>query len=308
MQYILCHGSGNHFVMIDAIESGFPLDRASELMLSIAPQIKCDGLLILDREGEDGLAMRMYNTDGTSSAMCGNGMRCVARAADEEYLHSANFALYSGGGLYPIERSEPLGEGVATYGVDIAIKLTSEDFPRAASEGFIAQRIEELEPSLSFTFLNLGNPHIVALVEEIDYEKLSSLGERVKELKGIFPNGVNVSLVKSEGESSIFVATYERGVGITPSCGTAMTASTTTAALLGVVAWGEQIEVRNRGGFVKVRPTTSAEGITSQLLGNATYVERGEITEDFKVVPTAQFTDDIAAWERLIKWGVLISP
>ncbi|MFR9649194.1 MAG: diaminopimelate epimerase [Rikenellaceae bacterium] len=299
IEYILCHGSGNRFVMIDGVKSGFDLTKASELMLGIAKNIECDGLLILDREGKSDYAMRMYNTDGTSAAMCGNGMRCIARLADELYIHSEKFNLYSGGGLYPIERSEPLSEGVATYGVDISVSLTGEELPLANGE-FIAKEIEELHPGMKFTLLNLGNPHVIAKVDEIDYELLSSLGERVKSLKEIFPNGVNVSFVKQEAENQIFVATYERGVGLTASCGTAMTASTTTMALMGCVAWGEVVQVRNRGGFVRCRPSRDGGKITTQLLGNATYIETGVITPDFKVVPQRECSDDMAAWERLI--------
>ncbi len=300
-EYILCHGSGNRFVMIDALKSGFDLALSSELILNVASKMECDGLLVLDREDERHLAMRMFNTDGSAAAMCGNGMRCVARAADELYIKSSHFTLYSGGGAYPIERCAPLAEGVATYGVDIAVKLTSEDFPLSGSRGFINSPIPELDPNLSFTFLNLGNPHIVAPVKEIDYNLLCSLGERVKELKDIFPNGVNVSFVKSEGDNSIFVATFERGVGLTPSCGKAMTASTTTMAMLGEVDWDVAIEVSNRGGFVRVSPKKEGNSIISQLLGNATYIERGEITDSFEIVPIERFCDDIAAWESLIK-------
>jgi diaminopimelate epimerase len=102
-------------------------------------------------------------------------------------------------------------------------------------------------------------------------ELLKSLGESVIEHKELFPRGVNVSLYECRSRNEIFVATYERGAGITLSCGTAMTASATAASLLNLVERGCRVEVRNRGG--KVCCTTALEGdaITTRLEGNATF-------------------------------------
>jgi diaminopimelate epimerase len=122
----------------------------------------------------------------------------------------------------------------------------------------------------------LGNPHIVAAVEKIDLSLLEHLGERVKGLNDEFPHGVNVSLYKVLSPTSIFVATYERGAGITLSCGTAMTASSTAATLLGYVKEGERIEVYNRGGKVACRTALMNSAITTTLEGNATFEWVGE--------------------------------
>lgn len=109
---------------------------------------------------------------------------------------------------------------------------------------------------------------------------LEQLGERVKSLKEVFPYGVNVSLYKVLSPTSIFVATYERGAGITLSCGTAMTASSTAATLLSYVKRGERIEVFNRGGKVACRTTIDDNGIITTLEGNATFEWVGEARFD----------------------------
>jgi diaminopimelate epimerase len=146
----------------------------------------------------------------------------------------------------------------------------------AEGDSFVGKPITALDDNLAFTALNPGNPHIVAAVESIDLALLERLGERVKELKELFPRGVNVSLYERRSSEEIFVATYERGAGITLSCGTAMTASATAAALLRYVDVGERIEVRNRGG--KVYCTTMVgDSIVTRLEGNATFEWRGEV-------------------------------
>lgn len=237
-----------------------------------------DGLLLLVRHGAH-YAMRMFNTDGSEAEMCGNGIRCVARLLRERYLAEENFLLWSGGKPYPITHEKPIFEGLETFGVEIAIRLASDDFPQG-EDSFLDQEIGELHPSLRFSYLNLGNPHLVARVEEVDYDLLTELGERIKSLPAWFPRGMNLSFVRVESPERLFVATYERGVGLTNSCGTAMTASTTAMALLGACEKGKIIDVCNRGGMVRCCCRSDAEGIFTRLVGNATYEQTGCLTWD----------------------------
>ncbi len=315
MEYILAHGSGNLFVMIDAVEHNIETNDAAQFVRRVCDHFQSDGLLFLEMvkglDGDNYLAMNMYNTDGTRAEMCGNGMRIVARLAYSRYLKREQFTLYSGGTPYPIRHCDPTVvsrynidlAAIPNFGVDIAIKYSTDDFA-LSDEPFIAGEIEELHPSLRFTYLNLGNPHIVAEVEAIDLDLLSEMGERVKGLKNIFPKGVNVSFMQRIAEQEIFVATYERGVGLTASCGTAMTASSTAAALLGLCRWDEPIKVMNRGGFVQCvcHRGDVDQSLRTELIGNATYIEEGEVSYDaqsdtIEAIATHQYRSEIMAWE-----------
>jgi diaminopimelate epimerase len=89
-------------------------------------------------------------------------------------------------------------------------------------------------------------------------------------------------LVKVLGNNEIFVATYERGAGITASCGTAMTSSATAMALNGRCDYNEIITVRNRGGMVRCICHKDGD-LHTTLIGNASYISKGEISfEDGK--------------------------
>ncbi|MFR9650975.1 MAG: diaminopimelate epimerase [Rikenellaceae bacterium] len=300
MKYIYGHGSGNHFVMIDAVDTELDTNSAAVEVRRICRLFGSDGLLFVEHLGADNYAMNMYNTDGTQAEMCGNGMRLVARFVDENYLGKGSFTLFSADAPYRIHRAERVSDHIPNYGVEIPIKLSTSDFA-VTTEPFIDECIEPLHESLRFTYLNLGNPHIVARVEQIDLDLLSALGERVKELTEIFPKGVNVSMMTTISEGEIFVATYERGVGLTPSCGTAMTASSTAAALMGLCRYDSPICVRNRGGFVKCICHRGESGeITTQLIGNATYVERGVIDGDYQRRVESVESEEIEAWNSLI--------
>lgn len=278
MEFIKCHGSGNDFILIDATKYA---DLSKAEWSDFARKACCrtsgigsDGLLLLVRHEDRVYGMDMLNPDGTYAEMCGNGIRCVARLA-RECGYPTGGVLRSGGRDYTIGEVESI-DGEPAFSVDIPIRLWSKDFAFfAEGEEFVARKIESLDADLEFTALSLGNPHIVAEVESISLEHLSRLGERVLELKELFPNGVNVSLYECRSPREIFVATYERGAGLTLSCGTAMTASATAVALRGRVVAGERIEVRNRGGRVFCT-TELKEQIVTRLEGNATFEWCGE--------------------------------
>lgn len=282
LKFIKCHGSGNDFVMIDAVEQdlqGYDISALSRDVCDREKGIGADGLLLLVEQGE-GYAMRMFNPDGSEAEMCGNGIRCVARLA-QKYISERNFTLGSGGRIFPISDEGELQEGVKAFGVEIPVTLFGQDFA-LLGEGEVLreQVIPELDPELRFTALNLGNPHIVARCQKIDLQLLTSLGEKVKALPALFPNGVNVSLFEVMSRERIFVATYERGAGITLSCGTAMTASTTAAALAGYIPYDQPIEVCNRGGKVVCEAHRTGEALSTRLSGNATYEYAGKLCNE----------------------------
>ena len=278
IDYIKCHGSGNEFVMVDAVKyslDDIDLAEFARFVCNRQCSVGADGVLLLVESGEM-FGMRMFNPDGSEAEMCGNGIRCVARLA-EEYVGKREFDMFSGGNIYGIVRAEDIYPAIPTFGVDLQVRLASDDFGFAkGAEQFVSQKIERLDDKLLWTAINVGNPHIVAEVEDIDYDHLTRLGERVLELKEEFPKGINVSLVKVLGKNRLFVATYERGAGITASCGTAMTSSATAMALNGRCDYGEVIEVENRGGAVRCICHKEC-GLHTQLIGNASYVSYGEV-------------------------------
>ena len=306
-EIIKCHGSGNDFIMIDTTLStalqSIDWSAFARVACNRVSGIGSDGLLLVVRHDDGVYGMDMLNPDGTHAEMCGNGIRCVARLASERgYLKGG--ILRSGGRDYKVSKAEPLREGIECYSVDIPIRCWSEDFSfYQSSDRFVGKVIEALHPELRFTALNLGNPHIVAHVESIDMDLLKSLGEEVVRRKELFPRGVNVSMYAESAANEIFVATYERGAGITLSCGTAMTASATAATLLGIVECGRRIAVRNRGGRVYCTTNLERDTITTRLEGNATYVwtgvaEFGPQYFDYKIIAA---TNEEECWHSFVE-------
>mgnify|MGYP002594761975 CR=1 FL=1 len=294
--YILCSGSGNRFLMFDTLRSDLSGLNIAAFSAGELHRFRVDGLLLLTRDAQGRFGMRMFNTDGSEAEMCGNGIRCVARLARERYPEATGerFVVTSGGREYRITCEEPIFGVLPTFGVEIPLSLHSDDFaPSLAAEGFVGRTIPRMECELPFTFLSPGNPHIVAPAAarsewlfgsdgRLDTGRLSALGERANRLREVFPKGINVSLFCRLDEGRIFVATYERGVGITSSCGTAMTSCATAAALHGLCGFDKTVEVWNRGGRVRCLPRRTQQGLVTRLTGNAAFEKAGTLRLDEK--------------------------
>ena len=306
-EIIKCHGSGNDFILIDTTTRkellGVDWSAFARVACDRDRGIGSDGLLLVVK-GEDGrYGMDMLNPDGTHAEMCGNGMRAVARYCRERGYIGREGILTSGGRSFRVGEVEPVAYDIATYSVDITITTYGSAFAMIeAGESLVGRVIEKLDPNLRFTALNLGNPHIVSAVDEIDMALLDSLGQRVLTLKDIFPEGVNISLYEVLADDHIFVATYERGAGITLSCGTAMTASATASAMLGYTKAGKRTAVTNRGGRVFCTPRLDEHTIVTRLEGNATFEWWGEasfVDGEFSYAKLRD-TGEQTVWQRFV--------
>ncbi|HZG56005.1 diaminopimelate epimerase [Paenibacillus sp.] len=284
IKLLKCHGSGNDFVLIDEISNDYRIDE--ELRVKLVTELSdrgkmfgSDGLLYVqrsDRPGADG-RMRFFNTDGSEAEMCGNGVRCVGRYV-AELTKKDEVVIETMRRNIPIGRVDDLFPDVPTFDVTIGEpNLDPASLPMIADGSrHVDAPIPELHPTLRFTALSIPNPHIVAVVDAFEPE-LVELAERANTEKTAFPRGVNVSFMKILGPDAIFVLTYERGVGITNSCGTAMSASSFVACLLGHTAPGVPIRVYNKGGMVRCLVDGDAAAVARadapvHLIGNATYV------------------------------------
>ena len=287
--------------MFDAVANYLPELYDTQFIIDICRNTLSDGVLLLVRYDEMYLGMRMFNTDGTEAEMCGNGIRLVARLADERYLHSERFTLYSGNKPYLIRRQAAMSPNVVTYSVDITMSLYSPDFDCSCQNILVGKVIAKLDSDLRFTYLNLGNPHLVAQCDDIDLDRLTQLGEKMKcgAMRNSLPSGCNISLYKVLSPNRIFVATYERGVGLTASCGTAMTASCSAAVFLGLCRIGENIDVHNRGGMVRCR-TTVDPIISARLSGNASYIAYGKLNTAGKILTYQECDDEQEAWQDFL--------
>ncbi len=304
--FVKCHGSGNDFPLIDARALSLSDADWTAVARALADRrgpVGGDGLLLLGQGVDDAaFSMRMFNSDGSEAETCLNGLRCVARAGFEALgIDAADVSLKTSSAF--VERDADVAPGVYTVretagpaGLDAAAWPLTGAGPR-----IVEAVVPPLESDRLFTAVSMPNPHLVTFVDAVDETELVAVGERCEAAPGWLPNRANVSFVEVRG-GDLFVRTFERGVGLTDSCGSAMAASSFAACLTGRLAYGAPITVFNKGGLVRA---VVAEDAMVSLSGNATWEWRGSVDIDLRTEQAGNLRveghadAEIAAWAQL---------
>ena len=266
------HGSMNTFYMTEAPER----DDYNTLALQLSQlDPKIDGLLVILPSETADAKMRVFNRDGSEASMCGNGLRCVARyVCERDDLEKAVIETMKAS--LQVEKEETLMAGIATYSVEISpVSFRLQDLPMVYGEReeLILEPMPFVSDDIPFSAVAVPNPHLIGLVSgefQADESHQKQWAEFFNGPNDYFSDGVNVSYV-TKVENGIFVRTFERGVGFTNACGTAMTASALISSMAGIVPFGD-VYVYNPGGMVKCSVLKDDDRISLQLTGNATYL------------------------------------
>ncbi|EUJ45164.1 diaminopimelate epimerase [Paenilisteria rocourtiae] len=288
INFIKVHGSQNDFFLIDEAKNNLT-DWQDTARAKLARRIcnreealgGADGILFVSPSSNSASIgrMRVFNADGSEASMCGNGLRTVARYLLEEYdLQEATIETMKA--VLQVSKAEEIGVGIPTYQVEISpVLFAPETLPLNWDA---AQMVDEVVPDfdadLHFSAVAVPNPHLITFVNQkvLDSDKQVKLATYLNGENPYFTDGVNVSFVKELAEDTIYVRTFERGVGFTNACGTAMSASSLMKKLLHNDKLETPVHVYNNGGRVKVTASKDqAGGLHLQLIGNATFVYDG---------------------------------
>src|ERR1700760_2829559 len=125
--------------------------------------------------------------------------------------------------------------------------------------------------------VTIPNPHLIALVDKYVESDLIAMGERVAARPDVFPAGANLSVLLPLEPAEVFVRTFERGAGLTASCGSGMAAARAVYSRVTPVDPRRRVTVRNAGGMATVSLTVRGESWHPVLEGNATFVYRAEV-------------------------------
>src|SRR5436190_9799290 len=229
------NGLGNEIVMVDLRGDKRVLDAAEARANAARPASRFDQMMVLHDAVTPGSEayVRIYNADGSEAEACGNGMRCIAwRVAEKTGRQALKFETKAG------VLDATVG-GIDRITVDMGSpRFGWRDIPLA--EPFHDTRAIELQsgpidkPILhSPSVVNVGNPHAVFWVEDVDAYDLGRIGPML-ENHPIFPERVNISLARVASRDAITVRTWERGAGLTKACGSAACAATVCAVRKGL--------------------------------------------------------------------------
>jgi diaminopimelate epimerase len=221
-----------------------------------------------------------FNPDGSAAEFCGNGMRCLGRVIlDRRGVETVE--IRSGTRDYTVRRGATTPEGVRQVKLEhpaVGFAPQYPDVPVVAGRSpAIQARLPELDPTLTFTAVTIPNPHLVAVIDKYVESDLVAMGEQVAARHEMFPAGANLSVLLPLGPDEVFVRTFERGAGLTASCGSGMAAARAVYSRIGRTDPERDVLIRNAGGMATVSLRVRDGQWLPVLEGNATFVYRADV-------------------------------
>ncbi len=276
------HGTGNDYIYLNFLTGspspGLTPDDIPALCPVLSPRhtsVGSDGMVGIcpaDDPAADA-RMRMFNADGSESAMCGNAIRCVAKYLyDRGIVRKETMVIETGAGLKKL--SLTVENGVCVR-VSVDMGIAETDPAKVPVIGYDAPVIGREcvlgGQKCRASMLSMGNPHCVLFTDDTDAVNLADIGSRI-ENDPQFPERVNVEFVRVIGKNELEMRVWERGSGETYACGTGTCAAVTAAVLCGYCPYGEPVVVHLRGGDLTV---TVSRGLRVAMEGGAETVYDG---------------------------------
>ena len=235
-------GLGNDFVIIDQRIKNIDLSKDQIIKICNRNFIGCDQLIIIKKNPKLDAELEFYNSDGSTSGACGNGTRCVANFLSREKNQKKITVSTSSGVL----KSNILDNNSVETEIGIP-KVKWNEIPLSENLDTKNLKIKILNKNniehIGGTAINVGNPHIIFFVEDIENFDLKKIGPEIENHK-LFPEKCNVTLAKVINKNLIKVKVWERGAGLTKACGTAACATAIAGNINGLVEKKTDIEFK----------------------------------------------------------------
>jgi diaminopimelate epimerase len=252
MRFEKWHALGNAYLLVEQPDAGDLTPERVRRLCDTDTGIGSDGVLEVRHREETRASIRIWNPDGSTAELSGNGTRIAAAwllresEASEVEIETENRVVQaSPGGRDGIVRQDL---GVVTVGADEELEVAGE--------------------RLTITPVDVGNPHAVVLRHELSRDELLRLGPAI-EAHPRFPRRTNVQLARPEPGDVVSVLVWERGAGETAASGSSAVAVAAAATTRG---WSDTpVRVAMPGGDLVV----SLEGRRAVLEGPAEQICAG---------------------------------
>ena len=255
--FVKMEGIGNDYVYIDA-RSEVP-DNLPELARKMSDRhfgIGSDGIILIRRSDKKGVKhrMQMFNSDGSESEMCGNGLRCVGKYLyDRKLEKSETFPVETGAGVLSVTITEQQKHIASKARVNMGqprflrseIPMQGDPQSKCVIEPFKVGLREFI-----ITALSMGNPHCVIFVDKPPADDLVLVYGPQIENHEAFPRRTNVEFVYKQPDGVLLQRTWERGAGETLACGTGASAVCVAANLNGLA--GRKVKIKLLGGELEM--------------------------------------------------------
>ena len=244
------HALGNDYIVIDPAHFNLKLSRENiRLICDRHYGIGSDGILYGPIIEDGNIKLKIFNPDGSEAEKSGNGIRIFSRYLyEEKYVKKPNFEIHTLGGKVKVAIIEESGElikvdmGTVTfYSKQIPVNLEEKEM--------VDYSLKIGEDTYKVTCLSIGNPHCVIPMIDISKDKALKLGPIV-ENHPIFPNKINMQIMKVLDRNNIQIEIWERGAGYTMASGSSSCAAASAAYKLGYV--DNKINVIMPGGIIEI--------------------------------------------------------
>lgn len=238
MKFTKMHGAGNDYVYVDC----FTQDIAdpAETAIKISNRnfgIGSDGLILIMPSDKADVRMRMFNSDGSESEMCGNGIRCVAKYAfDHGIVKKSEITAETGAGVLTLQLFPGQSGEIEKVRVNMGVpRLTRGEIPMTGdgTSRVVNEPLNILHTTFHITCVSMGNPHCVIFVDDVEKFQVEKYGPLIENHE-MFPRRTNVEFVQIISRTEVRQRTWERGAGETLACGTGASAVCIAGALNGL--------------------------------------------------------------------------
>ena len=275
MKFTKMHGIGNDYVYVNCFQE--TVDNPGEVARKVSDRhfgIGSDGLILIKPSDVADGQMDMYNADGSQGAMCGNGIRCVAKYMyDYGITDKTSISVETKSGIKYLDLTVKDGK-VDTVKVNMGSPiLKAAEIPVVSEkEQVISEPVNVDGKEWKITCVSMGNPHAITYVDDVKSLDLEKIGPKFENHE-IFPDRVNTEFVRVIDRKTVEMRVWERGAGETLACGTGACAVVVSSVLNELTE--EEVTVKLLGGDLKIR--WDREENLVYMTGSATTVFDGEI-------------------------------
>lgn len=277
MKFTKMQGIGNDYVYVNCFEETIADPSAVARFVSDRHfGIGSDGLILVKPSDVADCEMDMYNLDGSQGAMCGNGIRCVAKFAyDHGIVRKKNITVNTKSGIKYLDLDIKDGK-VSSVKVNMGSPiLTAKMIPVVSDkEQVINQPLDVNGTVWNITAVSMGNPHAVTYMEDVNSLDIEKVGPMFENHIN-FPDRINTEFVKVIDRRTLQMRVWERGSGETLACGTGACAVAVASTLNGLVNEDVPITVKLLGGDLQILWNRQENLV--YMTGPATTVFEGEI-------------------------------
>ena len=281
MKFTKMQGIGNDYVYVNCFTE--TVKNPCEVAKFVSDRhfgIGSDGLILIKPSEIADCEMDMYNLDGSQGAMCGNGIRCVAKYAyDYGIVNKTSISVATKSGIKYLDLTVKNGK-VSSVRVNMGSPiLTPKEIPvLAEGKAAVHSPIEVEGNTYYFTGVSMGNPHAVVFMDDVEHLEIEKIGPKF-ENHSLFPDRVNTEFVKIIDEHTVQMRVWERGSGETLACGTGACAVAVASILNHHVDGSTPVTVKLLGGDLEI--FWDREENLVYMTGPATTVYDGEIDLSF---------------------------